>query len=222
MRFYCWQRCACNYLPTRDNLTTGMWLDPRVRTWRFLSTHVLIQQNDGSVTYHQTGAQSSEGLVLPAQVGTTPHAGTCGTNGTQFCPSLWPENSLGPISQMQAPPNSTEIVKPKTAGSNNLTVCGSYCTGPQDCGSSNALESCSCAMPSPADTRTLGLDPVAPVAVCLVLALTTISSPLNGRGVPQYVDERGLAYQCRCNSTYTSNECCGSSLARTGASSLYS
>lgn len=80
----------------------------------------------------------------------------------------------------------------------------------QDCGSSDVMESCSCAIPSPADSRTLGLDIVDPVAVCLILAMTTISSPLNGRSVSGYVDEREIAYQCRCNLTYTSNECCGS------------
>ena len=102
------------------------------------------------------------------------------------------------------------IVKPTTTGSKKLTVCGSYCNGPQDCGSSDVTESCFCAIPSPADSRTLGLDIVDPVAVCLILAMTTISSPLNGRSVSGYVDEREMAYQCRCNSTYTSNECCGS------------
>ena len=80
----------------------------------------------------------------------------------------------------------------------------------KDCGSSDFMKSCSCAIPSPADSRTLGLDIIAPVAVCLLLATTTVTTPLNGRSVPQYVDERVMSYQCLCNSTYTSNECCGS------------
>lgn len=44
------------------------------------------------------------------------------------------------------------------------------------------MESCSCAIPSPANSRTLGLDIVA------------IISPLNGRSVLEYMDERGIAY----------------------------
>lgn len=92
---------------------------------------------------------------------------TIGKLGTQFWPTPWPENILCSISQMQAPPYFAKVIKPTTAGSNNLTVCRSYCNGPQDCGSSDPMESCSCAIPSPANFKTFGLDIVTPVPACL-------------------------------------------------------
>ena len=47
---------------------------------------------------------------------------------------------------------------------------------------------------SPQDSRNLGLDPVAPVAVCLTL-MYKANKRIEGRDVPRYVDERGAAYR---------------------------
>ncbi len=68
---------------------------------------------------------------------------------------------------------------------------------------------CFCGVPTPEDGRRLGLDIIAPVPVCLVLAHLVVDG-LSGRDIGRsFVDQRGVPYQCPCNSTYISNACCG-------------
>lgn len=182
--------------------------------WNIVAGQSFAQQSDGSMTLGATGSQQSEMQILPPQppsnrLSPTPPAGTCGFDSRQFCPATWPVELLGAIPR--APPNATLIISdtdPQPASPHNFTTCGQYCSAASDCGPGDTEDECFCAIPSPQDARTLGLDPVAPVSVCLVLALaiTGLSGRDGGRG---YLDERGEAYQCRCNATYVSNECCG-------------
>lgn len=164
------------------------------------------------------GAQSetSDTMILPAQNVASnrlnpdgPPAGTCGRDKGQFCPVAWPK-TLGPIPR--TPIGASQIFSsPASAAvpSDNFTQCGQYCQGPQDCSSNEVHDQCFCAVPSPQDARKLGLDPVAPVSVCLVLVGAAVSS-LAGRDEIKYLDETGAEYHCPCNRTYTAPACCGS------------
>ena len=137
-----------------------------------------------------------------------PPAGTCGRDKRQFCPMAWPKALPIP----RTPVGATQIYSsPASAAisSDNFTQCGQYCQGPKDCSSSEVDDQCLCAVPSQQDARKLGLDPVAPVSVCLALVGAAVSS-LAGRDEIKYLDEIGAEYQCPCNRTYTAPACCGS------------
>ncbi len=202
IRFYCWQHCACTFAPTRENTTST---PSTTKLWAFVKNHELSHNTDGSYTYQKTGSHASEGQVLPPQNRLGTPAGSCGADGKQFCSVGWPTGILGPIPQ--SPPYSTEIKH--IPSSNNMTVCGNTCNGPQDCGSRNPEVDCFCALPSPDDAHRLGLDPVASSFVCLELALSVSIGGLGGRDVKRYVDEKGWEYRCPCNETFVAPECCG-------------
>lgn len=178
---------------------------------------------DGSIDYGRRGPLS-KGIfdkiasVLPPQDGADgPTSGTCGADGKQFCPAPWLLAEFGPIPR--APPYSTEIVRPPSVGvnaTNDMTVCGNRCGGQSDCKADVDNYSCDCAYPNSEDAQALGLDPVFPPSICLALNMVRfglLEVSLTGRDVKasRYVDKRGVPYQCRCNTTYTGNECCGSS-----------
>lgn len=203
IRFFCWQHCNCNTNLKKHSTSN----DSAKRFWAFISGHQLTQLSSGAVhlqTSATTGPRSNV-QVLPPQKGAGSSSGRCGANGTGFCPQLWNERTYGPPPRL--PPNVTDIVKP--LNNVNLTVCGNTCNGPSDCGSSDSGYSCACSFPSPEDAAKLGLDPVAPVAVCLALFMTSVQSKLGGRDAPSYVNTRGLPHMCKCNETVTGVECCG-------------
>ena len=135
-------------------------------------------------------------------------SGTCGVNGTDFCPQAWDEHMYGPVPRT-TPANATDIRKPPTGM--NHTVCGNTYRSLSDCGSTDDKYSCSCAFRSFDDTRKLGLDPVYPVAACIVLFTAFFQSDLGGRSVQGYVDARGVPHTCRCNEMEIGAECCGQS-----------
>ena len=214
LRFFCWQHCTC--ASDRDGAIPKTELNRMV--WPLLPGYSFRQNMDGS--YYLVGVGSKGDPVsmqiLPSQQGNIgPHNGHCGPNGTDFCPSTWDKEILGPVPLV--PPNTTDIIQPVTQSKGgNSTVCGNACHGPSDCGSTTGSEySCSCAFPSPDDARKLGLDPVAPAAVCLALFMTSVQSKLGGKrdmidSIPTtYVDARGVPHTCRCNETFTGAECCG-------------
>ena len=215
LRTYCYTHCYCSSMgKTNTNRL------PKLPIWQFLRNNQLLMHKDGSIDYGKRLPMPSRifrkiATVLPPQDGPDgPTSGTCGADGKQFCPAPWPAN-LGPIPR--APPYSTEVVQPPSVGADgtkNLTVCGNLCAGVQDCKKSYAKWGCDCAYPNTEDARMLNLDPVFPPSVCLALDRTTFSLPssLFGRDEKgsRYVDEHGVPYQCRCNATYTGNECCGS------------
>lgn len=206
IRFHCWQRCACSKNPSKEDPVTSLFLKP---IWNIVGSRNIAQHDDGSLTLEATGSQQSEMQILPPQPPSNrlshyPPAGTCGHDGRQFCPIPWPADIQGPVSQMQTPPNATLIVKDPASA--NFTKCGRYCDTSQDCGPSDSKDTCVCAIPSPKDSRTLGLDPISPKTICLALALAITG--ISSRAVPQYLDEEGSPYQCACNTTYISNDCC--------------
>lgn len=224
LRTYCYAHCWCNSVGNKT-------VTPKFTVWQFLRNHELVMHTDGSIDYGKRsplsqGIYDKIATVLPPQSGgsgpsgsTNNAAGTCGADGKQFCPSTWPTEELDAIPR--APPYSSEIGPPVTAGSvststkaeTNMTVCGNKCSGQSDCSASIGGYTCDCAFPNAGDAGLLGLDPVLPPSICLALDVQTFGflSNLFGRdGKGRYVDRQGVPYRCRCNSTYTGNECCGS------------
>ena len=224
IRFVCWRRCACsNVRPNRDNASTPLWA--------FVHGHALALRPSGAVVIQQeTGpvppGGERETQVLPPQNGAGSSSGECGVSRKEFCPQDWPSNIYGEIPR--APPDTTDIVKPK-APSSSQAICGNTCTGAADCSSSDTQHGCSCAIPTLEDARFLGLDPVAPVAVCLALFASSIKQnslggkralmsrgdsadwgPIGLSAESTYVDIRGLPHTCKCNLTFTSDACCRS------------
>ena len=213
IRFWCWQRCACSSNPTRDNVTTDLWLWLDNHELKLRSDNSLVDEAGSSsgVSFHSAAntssysATSSSLEILPPQNGAGSPSGTCGADGKQFCPQVWNTTYFGSVPQ--TPPGATDIEK--ASGNKNLTVCGNKCSGPQDCSPGSSDHGCSCAFPFPEDAMKLGFDPVFPVAVCLVLAHVA-TSHVNPRDAPKYVNGRGEPYQCLCNATFMAPECCGS------------
>ena len=163
--------------------------------------------------------QNAEGNRSGSRTGTAA-SGSCGSNGREFCPQPWPTSLLGAIPS--APPDSTEVVKPgpevpvAKGAKADLTVCGNQCQGPYDCASpgNDTDHVCTCAFPNTRDAKGLGLDPVMPVSVCLVLMTAAFGNKqvpgrLGGRDASP-VDSEGVEWLCRCNMTFTHNLCCGS------------
>lgn len=222
LRTYCYAHCWCNSVGRNHTAT------PKFAVWQFLRNHELVIHSDGSIDYGKRsplskGIYNKLATVLPPQSGGTKDtAGTCGPDGKQFCPSTWPTAELGPVPR--AAPYSTEvgppvIARPDPTSPNqkkNMTVCGNQCSAQRDCSPSISGFTCDCAFPNPWDARAIGLDPISPPSICLALVTGTFGSfisTLVGRDekkVQRYVDKQGVPYQCRCNSTYMGNECCGS------------
>ena len=217
LRTYCYAHCWCNSVgkskTSRKNFTL----------WQFLRNHQIVSLGSGAMDYGKRGPLTKGvyeklGSILPPQDGPEgPTSGKCGEDGKQFCPAPWPEEQLGPIPG--SPPQVTDILPPTVAradGKKDMTVCGNRCDGPKDCKTSLDYYACSCAFQNQEDARIPGLDPVSPPSVCLSLNKVTFGllpgSRLSGRGekATEYVDEAGVPYKCRCNGTYTGNECCGS------------
>ena len=203
IRFFCWQHCSCTFDQNeKRNKTT---VDKSV--WNLPSGQQMVQTPDGAMYFRPLDGKDPDTSVqiLPPQHGKGSASGTCGVNGTDFCPQAWDEHLYGPVPR--PPSNATDIVKPPTGS--NRTVCGNTCHSISDCGSMDTEYSCSCAFPSSDDARKLGLDPVYPVAACLVLFLASAQSNLGGRSLPSYVDARGVPHSCRCNDEKIGTECCG-------------
>lgn len=230
IRYYCWQRCACKTNHSKNGTSTALW--------NFIRGHELTSRKDGSMFIQPSGdnhnnspdqgrgSTTSSTQVLPPQKGAGSPSGTCGVNGNEFCSQKWDVSTYGPVPV--TPPNVTDIIKPSPPNM-NLTVCGNECTKPSDCSTSSfpatddvdAAVGCSCALPSVDDARTLGFDPVAPVAVCMALFISSIQrqkiaggtpSSLGGRDVQmQFVNAENVPHTCRCNETVIADACCVSS-----------
>ena len=204
IRFFCWQHCSCTAAPDPNRNASAA--DKHL--WTLPFGQQMIQAPNGAMYLHHMDAESphKDVQVLPPQFGSGSRSGTCGVNGTNFCAQAWDENRYGPVPR--APANATNIIKPPPNNANG-TVCGNTCSSTSDCGSTDSEYSCSCAFPSSADARKLGLDPVVPVAACLVLFLASTQSNLGGRDLPSYVDSSGVPHTCRCSDEKIGVECCG-------------
>ena len=224
IRYICWRNCACkNVKPTRDNTTSAFWA--------FVHGHELTQHPNGAIVIRQEtgpvppGGQREMQVLPPQRDGESP-SGTCGPHGNEFCPQAWPTSIYGSVPH--TPPDTTDIIKAHPP-SNDKTVCGNTCNGPADCSTSGSDLTCSCALPTVDDAKTLGLDPVAPMAVCLALFASRIKvGSYNGKrsqlidgmkdhdshqpfpkGIT-YVNDKGVRHTCKCNATFQADVCCAS------------
>ena len=197
LRWHCSRVCTCWDNPYHDNITTKFWQ---------ILEGLSIMDQDKSL-YLMAKATKRQTEILPPQTGPNAPSGTCGVSGTEFCPLDWDFKAWGPVPG--TPVGASDIIKPQ-APSTNMTICGNKCRQPSDCGSASDQYSCSCALPTMTDVRALGLDPVAPVAICVALFASSMkqSTSLNGRNVPIYTDYFRVPHTCKCNATHISDECC--------------
>ena len=205
IRLYCWQRCYCASDTTRksDNLTMPLW--------QFLISHNLVFLANGAAVLQASSASPSGSspaasprptsneapimTLLPAQHGNGSPSGTCGLAGDSFCPLQWNETMLGPIPR--APPNTTDLIAPPPPNT-NASVCGNTCHSAADCASPQQQDNygpdnsigCRCALPTFEDARRLGLDPVSPIAICIALFQTIVSSS-SKKHPPRRIDPTG-------------------------------
>ena len=198
IRMHCVRYCRCT--GTAGNGTNLTYLGD---LWSFIAGAQLAVLPTGQIDI-LSGNSGSSMTVLPAQHGPGSPSGTCGGDGKQFCPQPWPTSGFGPVPR--APPNATDIVRPKPnlGIKPNLTTCGSTCQGPQDCGGGDDEKACACAIPNAKDAKALGLDPVFPAAVCLVLMHSTFG------GTGRLIGRGEEPWRCLCNATFSHSQCCGS------------
>ena len=204
IRFHCKLNCRCSgTAPPVSNPATGTF-------WQVLAQAVVSQQSDGSISfrgYSPLAGRTVIRQILPPQ-GQGPEnfhrAGTCGTDGRQFCEEPWPA-VFGP------PPGPTPPPVKISGDSEGPRQCGNVCSGPLDCSSSDPTAGCFCAVPSPMDAERLGLPPTTPGkvgAVCLAFAGISHTSDLNGKRDLGLIDSQGNPYRCLCNETHFAAECC--------------
>ncbi|KAI9680095.1 MAG: hypothetical protein M1817_005111 [Caeruleum heppii] len=213
-RYHCWQHCRCSSGPRPENRTVAPM-------WRFLENADLVTRADGTVDIAVKKQSGQSGLspssttkinVLPARAGENYRsAGTCGTDGRQFCKVPWPSSLLGPIPT--APPQAIPPDSPSAETSSSevpYPQCGTTCISNQSCRGDGSPKGCRCVAATLDDAKAQGLDPVFPSALCLVTTFVAANAaakvkPLGGRsaeGLPPLA--------CACNQTYVSQACCGS------------
>ena len=97
IRYYCWARCACRTNHSKNNTPTALW--------NWIRGHEMTLREDGSMSIQSSSSnpQSSTTtttttqIILPPQNGPNSPSGTCGVNGTEFCPQKWPTSLYGPV-----------------------------------------------------------------------------------------------------------------------------
>ncbi|KAL9612030.1 MAG: hypothetical protein Q9167_003356 [Letrouitia subvulpina] len=146
-------------------------------------------------------------------------AGTCGPDGKQFCPQSW-DQAWGPLPM--GPDLNQTRPSPSSLRPNDLTQCGNKCEKMSDCQASDDEKKCYCALPSMADVRALGLDPVippGPICLAILMAATRNDGRPNGKrdgkgfaiergDQSPLVNAAGELLQCLCNTTHISPDCC--------------
>ncbi|KAI9675009.1 MAG: hypothetical protein M1817_001415 [Caeruleum heppii] len=207
LRFHCYRHCRCSNLPERQNRTRAL-----VGMWRFLEGADLVERADGAVEVQVRDRDRSPSKIpiLPAMPadGSPAPAGTCGPDRVRLCSSPWPSDVLGPIPTGPPPLEALEAVDGQTS---RLPQCGAKCVSNEACRAPGSPLGCRCVVPSETEARTIGADPVFPMALCLLITQGLVQgpkkvNPLGGRAVPN----EETAWACACNRTYVSRSCCQS------------
>ncbi|KAI9677500.1 MAG: hypothetical protein M1817_006454 [Caeruleum heppii] len=174
-------------------------------------------------------------VLPPGPLNASHPAGTCGPDGRQFCPTPWPRMALGPNipvtppstwggpspggsgSQSNSAPSSAGATMPQRDKGKWPALCGNRCRSNTDCGGSLQSTGCRCVAASLTEVRRLGLDPVFPQALCLLVMQSASQQLPGGRGrltrrsVEDMRSLNGSArWACACNATYVSEACCHS------------
>ena len=198
IRFHCWKNCLCNVRnPTKN------YLDPQVRMWEWVVENLpqdFISIGKGN-RYPMGSSTDKNGRPRTTSRGGSVRSAECAAdpNRPGRCELPWPTDILGPV-----PAELMKIAlrrQPAAIGSepNAPTAdpnrsCGNGCHSNNDCGTD-----CLCRMPSILEAKALGVDPVAPRALCLDVA-SVFGRSLESQG----------QIGCLCNATYIAPECCHS------------
>ena len=129
IRLYCNQRCVCTKDDTGPgnivNGTTSLpvnahWklqIDPVIESIELMRQKALALHADALMItggaeldggFDQAAKNYDSIQILPPQNSTNPQAGTCGSDGKQFCPVQWNMTLLGPIPVVRRTPNTHE------------------------------------------------------------------------------------------------------------------
>lgn len=190
IRFHCWKNCICNHRTTKKN-----FVDPQVKMWQWLIEKNLppITMLIGSGNLYPLGSSTdAKGKTrTDSRSGNAPTV-ECAATVDESCSLPWPIEILGPV-----PKKLINLLPPKppaTVGWEPAKVCGNDCTSNTDCGTD-----CLCRIPSTEEAKSLGIDPIAPPALCMDI------SSIFGRSL-----ESQEQTACLCNSTYIAPACCHS------------
>ena len=204
IRTYCTEFCYCGATPKSQNREYASY---KYAYYNLNGRYTSVRAPDGSMDIVDDQEHKWVQKILPAQPDSQPGsnaAGLCGVHSDKTCPGPWNEALLGPLEISNGDLNEPA----KQAQSTELDRCGNKCQGPKDCAASNHEQTCFCAVPGPSDAHKLGLDPVSPSAVCLIVAAAVVKLK---DGLMGKRDMSKLGMQCLCNTTYISPTCCNSS-----------
>ena len=193
IRFHCWKNCIC-----RDRTRKKNYMDPQVQMWEWLVENLpdvkdLMSFGTGN-RYPMGSSTDAKGKTRTSARGGNQRAAECADTQapTETCAIPWPFEILGPVPKELlkfSPPKP-----PAIAGWDANKACGNQCSGNGDCGSD-----CLCRRPSVEEAKTLGVDPVVPLAMCLDIG-SVFGRSLEGQ----------VSIECLCNTTYIASECCHS------------
>ncbi|KAI9680489.1 MAG: hypothetical protein M1817_003929 [Caeruleum heppii] len=218
IRFHCWLHCRCR----SDSQPKSR---PLSASWQLLAKSSIVQLPDGSINLdHNDPAGTSAMIPIlssgSGSEGTSP-PGTCGADGKQFCPMAWPTQLLGPkpIGPVFGAKTLEPAASPPPTLPSALTplTCGAQCTSNEECDRTpGAQDPCRCIAVGEPLARGLGLDPVFPSALCLVMSQTLVQSlgkygrgkRRRARGLIKAQRDDPTVWGCVCNATYVSTVCC--------------
>ncbi|KAI9678696.1 MAG: hypothetical protein M1817_005753 [Caeruleum heppii] len=214
IRFHCWRYCTCSNPPDPNNRTVA-------RFWEFVPGFILMETPGGGVSAQPgsssgpstSGSSRSVPVLPPGPASGDRPAGTCGSDGQQFCDMPWPSDVFGP---KPVSPPSVRVTTTATSTAARPAQCAAQCVRNGDCRGIGAPDGCRCVAASVEEARAQGSDPVFPRALCLLVVQAAVhhrpgaAKPgVRGRSVAEATardDSRGWA--CACNTTYVSEACC--------------
>ena len=196
IRFHCWKNCQC-WMPHKQK----NYLDPLVPMWEWLVENLppgFISIGKGN-RFPMGSSTDDRGKPRTTFRRGNVRSAKCAANTNLHgeCELPWPNDILGPVPAevmkiaLRGQPPAIES-EPHAPIADQNRSCGNGCTGNNECGTD-----CLCRMPSIAEAKALGVDPVAPRALCLTVA------SIFGRSL----EDQGQ-FGCLCNATYIAPECC--------------
>ncbi|KAI9893257.1 MAG: hypothetical protein M1814_000385 [Vezdaea aestivalis] len=234
LRYFCARHCWCASGTQGDRE-----IDP---TWGVAGFVLAKGVNGGLVLKRdaakESGEQTNKDLypIAPgAWDGDQPK--TCVVDEVDYCKiEPWPTHILGPKPRMTPPnyeppgskdhgPGRNSPLRPPSSRS-KIAMCGQQCSGParSSCaGYEDSPTGCRCVLPSYDMAHMMGIDPIAPTALCIDTdsLVGQLNDILNGPtksglrlGASKLFgkrdEQRMFQWLCPCNSTYASQGCCDS------------
>ncbi|KAI4245265.1 MAG: hypothetical protein L6R40_002622 [Gallowayella cf. fulva] len=191
IRFHCWKNCLC-----LDKTRKKNFYDPQARMWEWLiegtrENPTLIPTGKGSL-YPLGSSTDADGNTRRSSRKSNSPTQSCGADyghDDPRCTLPWPTEILGPvpetIKKLPLPPRPPAVW-------DKAKACGNECSSSSDCGGD-----CMWRFLSTEEARILGVDPVAPRALCLDMA-SIFGRSLESQGQVEWL----------CNATYIAAACC--------------